>query len=35
LQEPGYKVIRFTNNDIRYNLNVVVDEIIRTIEGTT
>jgi len=34
LQEPGYKVIRFTNNDIRYNLNVVVDEIIGTIEGT-
>jgi very-short-patch-repair endonuclease len=35
LQELGYKVIRITNHDIRYNLNAVVDEIIKTIEGTT
>jgi very-short-patch-repair endonuclease len=34
LQEHGCKVIRFTNHDIRYNLNAVVDEIIRTIMGT-
>ncbi len=33
LQELGYQVIRFTNTDIRYKLDVVVDEIIRTIEG--
>ena len=35
LQALDYKVIRFTNHDIRYNLNAVMDEIIRTIEGTT
>jgi very-short-patch-repair endonuclease len=34
LQELGCQVIRFTNNDVRYNLDGVVDEIIRTIEGT-
>jgi very-short-patch-repair endonuclease len=32
LQELGYKLIRFTNDDIRYNIHTVVDEIIRTIE---
>jgi len=32
LEEMGYSVIRFTNDDVRYHLNSVVDEIIRTIE---
>jgi very-short-patch-repair endonuclease len=29
LEQIGYKVIRFTNEDVRYNIHVVVDEIIR------
>ena|SRR5688572_26848762 len=33
LEELGYKVIRFTNDDVRYNLDAVVDEIVRTIES--
>ena len=33
LEGLGYKVIRFANTDIRYKLDVMVDEIIRTIEG--
>jgi very-short-patch-repair endonuclease len=33
LQELGYKVIRFTNNDVRYNLNAVVGEICRIVES--
>jgi very-short-patch-repair endonuclease len=33
LEELGYKVIRFTNDDVRDNLNAVVDEIVRTIES--
>ena len=32
LEELEYKVIRFTNNDVRYNINAVVDEILRTVE---
>jgi very-short-patch-repair endonuclease len=32
LEELGFKVIRFTNNDVRYNLNSVVDEILRMVE---
>ena len=32
LEELGYRVIRFTNNDVRYNINAVVDDILRTIE---
>ena len=32
LEELGYKVIRFTNNDVRYHIHAVVDEVIRTIE---
>ena len=28
LKELGYKVIRFTNNDVRYSVNAVIDEII-------
>jgi very-short-patch-repair endonuclease len=32
LEEMGYKVIRFTNDDVRYDLNGVIDKIIRTIE---
>jgi very-short-patch-repair endonuclease len=32
LEELGYQVIRFTNDDVRYNINVVVDEITRTVE---
>lgn len=33
LEELGYKVIRFTNNDVRYNINAVVNEIVSTIEN--
>lgn len=32
LEELGYRVIRFTNDDVRYNINAVVDEITRTID---
>jgi very-short-patch-repair endonuclease len=32
LEELGYKLIRFTNNDVRYNLNSVVGEILRMVE---
>jgi very-short-patch-repair endonuclease len=32
LEELGYKVIRFTNNDVRYNINAVTDKILQTIE---
>ena len=32
LEYLGRKVIRFTNNDVRYNLNAVVDEILRVTE---
>jgi very-short-patch-repair endonuclease len=32
LEELGYKVIRFTNNDVRYNINTVADEIIKAVE---
>jgi very-short-patch-repair endonuclease len=35
LQEVGYQVIRFTNDDVRYNIHAVVDEIVRTIEQLT
>lgn len=33
LEELGYKVIRFTNSEVRYNINSVADEIIRTVEN--
>jgi len=33
LEELGYKVIRFTNNDVRYNILAVADEIMRTVES--
>jgi very-short-patch-repair endonuclease len=33
LEKLGYKVIRFTNNDVRYNIHTVADEILRTIEA--
>jgi very-short-patch-repair endonuclease len=32
LEELGYKVIRFTNDEVRYNMNSVADEILRTVE---
>ena len=32
LEELGYKIIRFSNNDVRYQLQAVVDEIMRAIE---
>ena len=32
LEELGYKVIRFTNNDVRYNIDAVANEILQTIE---
>ena len=31
LEELGYKIIRFSNQDVRYNLPSIVDEIVRTI----
>lgn len=33
LEELGYKLIRFTNDDVRYNIHAVVDEIVRVIES--
>ncbi|MCL4531015.1 MAG: endonuclease domain-containing protein [Chloroflexi bacterium] len=33
LEELGYKVIRFTNDDVRLNIQAVVDEIVRVIES--
>jgi very-short-patch-repair endonuclease len=33
LEELGYEVIRFTNHDVRSDLNAVVDEIVRVIES--
>ena len=33
LEEHGYKVIRFTNNDVRFGLNAVVGEIQRMVES--
>ena len=33
LEELGYKVIRFTNNDVRYNVSAVADEILRNVES--
>lgn len=33
LEELGYKVIRFTNDDVRHNIHEAVDEIIRVIES--
>ncbi len=33
LEERGYQVIRFTNNDVRYNLEAVVAAIVRAIEN--
>ncbi len=35
LEQLGYKVIRFTNDDVRYNINPVIDEIIRAVEIST
>jgi very-short-patch-repair endonuclease len=32
LEELGYKVIRFTNNDVRYNIDAVANKILQTIE---
>lgn len=32
LQELGYRVIRFTNHDVRYQINSTVGEIIRQVE---
>jgi ATP-dependent helicase HrpA/adenine-specific DNA-methyltransferase len=33
LKGLGYKVIRFTNNDVRYNIQAVVDTIVKEIES--
>jgi leucyl-tRNA synthetase len=33
LEYLGYKVIRFTNNDVRYNIHAVVDAIVKEIEN--
>jgi very-short-patch-repair endonuclease len=32
LEELGYKLIRFTNDDVRHNINAVADEIIKVVE---
>jgi leucyl-tRNA synthetase len=32
LEGLGYKLIRFTNNDVRYNIHAVVDAIVKKIE---
>ena len=32
LEQLGYKVIRFTNDDVRYNIQAVADEILRLVE---
>lgn len=32
LEQLGYKLIRFTNDDVRYNIHAVVDKIIRQVE---
>ena len=32
LEELGYKVIRFTNNDVRYNIDAVAGETLQAIE---
>ena len=33
LEELGYKVIRFTNDDVKFNIQGVIGEIIRTVES--
>ncbi len=33
LEDLGYKVIRFTNNDVRYHILAVADEIMQTVES--
>ena len=33
LEGLGYQVVRFTNNDVRYNINAVADEIQRKVES--
>ena len=33
LEELGCKVIRFTNDDVCYNINAVIDEIMKKIES--
>lgn len=35
LEELGYRVIRFTNDDVRYNFDAVVAEIVLTVENRT
>lgn len=32
LEELGYKVIRFTNDDVKYNIHAVAGEILQTVE---
>jgi very-short-patch-repair endonuclease len=32
LEELGYKVIRFTNNDVRYSIGAVVDQILQIVK---
>jgi len=33
LETLGYEVIRFTNDDIRYNINTVIAKIIEEVEA--
>ncbi|HJS17339.1 MAG TPA: endonuclease domain-containing protein [Anaerolineales bacterium] len=33
LEDLGYQVIRFTNDEVRYNLNAVVEKIVNEIES--
>jgi very-short-patch-repair endonuclease len=32
LERLGYKVIRFTNDDLRYNINIVISKIIEEVK---
>ena len=32
LEKDGYTVIRFTNHDVRYKIDLVLDEILKTVE---
>ncbi len=33
LEELGYKVIRFSNNDVRHNIDTVANQILQTVEN--
>ena len=33
LEDQGYHVIRFTNNEVRYNLQAVTEVVLKTVES--